>query len=102
MKLGPDMYQLNTFNTTKMRVSMNGRVEGGRNQKQKIIRQNFVILAFFIFFTLCFYSNILLLGKTSESQNQQGFIICQRLPLEAFGKKKCLGNFTVSHCIQEK
>ena len=81
---------------------MNGRVEGGRNQKQKIIRQNFVILAFFIFFTLCFYSNILLLEKTSESQNQEGFIICQRLPLEAFGKKKCLGNFTVSHCIQEK
>ena len=29
MKLGPDMYQLNTFSTTKMRVSMDGRVWGG-------------------------------------------------------------------------
>ena len=33
MKLGPDTYQLNTFNITKMRVSMNGRVGGERNQK---------------------------------------------------------------------
>ena len=80
---------------------MNRRVGGGHNNK-KIIRQNFVILAFFIFFTLCFYSNILLSQKTSECQNQEGFIICQRLPSEAFGKKKCFGNFTVSHCIQEK
>ena len=29
MKLGPDMYQLNTFNITKIRVSMNTRVGGG-------------------------------------------------------------------------
>ena len=30
MKLDPDMYQLNTLNITKMRVSMNGRLwEGG-------------------------------------------------------------------------
>ena len=28
MKLGPDIYQLNSFNITKMRVSTNGRVEG--------------------------------------------------------------------------
>ena len=28
MKLGPDTYQLNTFNITKMRVSVNGRVGG--------------------------------------------------------------------------
>ena len=32
MKLGPDMYQLNTFNITKMGVSMDGW-GGGRNQK---------------------------------------------------------------------
>ena len=30
MKLRPDMYQLNTFNITKMRVSINGQMEGGR------------------------------------------------------------------------
>ena len=28
-ELGPDMYQLNTFNITKMRVSVNGRVRVG-------------------------------------------------------------------------
>ena len=34
MKLGPDIYQLNTFNITKMRVSMNGQVEGGGQPKK--------------------------------------------------------------------
>ena len=29
MEHGPDMYQLNTFNITKMTVSVNGRVGGG-------------------------------------------------------------------------
>ena len=33
MKLRPDTYQLNTFNITKMRVSINGQVDEGRNQK---------------------------------------------------------------------
>ena len=30
MKLGIDMYQLNTFNKTKIRVSMNGQVWGAQ------------------------------------------------------------------------
>ena len=34
-ELGPDMYQLNTFNTTKMRVSMNGQVRGWGAQPRK-------------------------------------------------------------------
>ena len=33
MKLDPDMYQLNTFNITKNRVSMNGWVGWGTNKK---------------------------------------------------------------------
>ena len=33
-KIGPDMYQLNTFNIAKMRVSMNGRVGQGRATKK--------------------------------------------------------------------
>ena len=34
MKLGPYMYWLNTFNISKMRVSMNGRVgRGGATKK---------------------------------------------------------------------
>ena len=33
MKLVLDIYQLNTFNIAKMRVSVNGQVEGERNQK---------------------------------------------------------------------
>ena len=33
MKLGPDMYQLNTFNITKMRVSTNGGWVGGATKK---------------------------------------------------------------------
>ena len=35
MKLGPDMYQLNSFNITKMRVSMNGRMERGGGDATK-------------------------------------------------------------------
>ena len=34
MKLGPDMYQLNTFNITKMRLSMNELVGGGGAQQK--------------------------------------------------------------------
>ena len=34
MKLGPDMYQLNTFNITKMAVSMNGWGGGGGATKK--------------------------------------------------------------------
>ena len=34
MEHGPDMYQLNTFNITKMTVSVNGRVGGGRGRNQ--------------------------------------------------------------------
>ena len=35
MKLRPDMYQLNTFNITKMRVSINGQMGGGGDATKK-------------------------------------------------------------------
>ena len=35
MKLGPDMYYLNTFNIPKMRVSMNWQKEGVQPKKHQ-------------------------------------------------------------------
>ena len=34
MKRGPEMYLLNTFNITKVRMSMNGRMGGGRGGRR--------------------------------------------------------------------
>ena len=77
------------FRRNQFNLLVYGRDRPYFSKRKKIILQNFGLLAFLNFYSMFLFYCFMLLDKTYNNQNQEGFIICQKQLLEVFRKKRC-------------